>query len=260
MEKTGMRPNRKLIIGILPTINIYQNDNPYDDRYSFVNNYPKKVYAAGGIPIGLLLSDGIVEESLLELCDAFLWPGGSRIDKNLYRILYHSYKYKKPFLGICMGMQGMALFSVMDEEIKKNQLNFDNITSEQFQKIYQKMSEENPVLAILDRPNIHGHIITRDNIDTARHLITITKDSFLYQIYQKEIINVVSLHNVIVKRAGNFLQVTAQSEDSVVEAVEANDPSLFWVGVQYHPEIEEDNVLLNAFVEECYRRNNTSEE
>ena len=34
---------KNLIIGIIPTIKLFETDNPYLDRYEFVNNYVKKV-------------------------------------------------------------------------------------------------------------------------------------------------------------------------------------------------------------------------
>ena len=99
MEKIGMIQNKKIIIGIVPTLHLYETEDPYQDRYEFVNNYPKKIYEAGAIPIGLLLNDGKISMEQLELCDAFLFPGGSRIDHELYKILVYAYKKKNQYLA-----------------------------------------------------------------------------------------------------------------------------------------------------------------
>ena len=50
---------------------LYENDDPYQDRYVFINNYPKKVYEAEAIPLGLLFNDGKISLDQLRLCDAF---------------------------------------------------------------------------------------------------------------------------------------------------------------------------------------------
>lgn len=71
MEKTGMTLNKRIVIGIVPTIRLYETNDPYQDRYVFVNNYPKKIYEAGAIPLGLLLNDGKI--CVEQLCFFVSW-------------------------------------------------------------------------------------------------------------------------------------------------------------------------------------------
>lgn len=240
MERIGMIQNKK-IIGIVPTIHLYETDDPYKDRYEFINNYPKKIFEAGAIPFGLLLNDGKVSFEQLNLCDAFLFPGGSRIDHEIYKILLYAYENKKPVLGICMGMQAMAIFSVMLEETKDN---YSNMSKEEIEEIYKKMKDNNPTLEILAHPNNHGEVtINRENVEEAMHEINIDKDSFLYEVYNAENKNVVSLHSVIVKRIGNLFEVKARTADQVIEEIECKDKSLFWIGVQFHPEVIQDDLI-----------------
>ena len=242
MEKTGMTLNKRIVIGIVPTIRLYETNDPYQDRYVFVNNYPKKIYEAGAIPLGLLLNDGKICVEQLELCDAFLFPGGSRIDHELYKILAYAYEKKKPVLGICMGMQAMAIFSVMQEESKNMYM---NLSEKEIYDLYQKMKKENPTLTILEHPNIHGDVvITRENIEDAQHEIVVAKDSFFHQVYKREKVHVVSLHNVVVKRVGPLFKVVATAQDGVIEAIESIQPNLFWIGVQYHPEVNDDQFIF----------------
>ena len=235
---------KPLLVGIVPTVRLFLNEDPYEDRYLFVNNYAKKIYEAGAVPIGLLLENGQVNDEALKICDAFLWPGGSKIEKELYKVLLHAYKHRKPFLGICMGMQAMAVFSVMLEECQKLHKEYEKLTPEELSVIYEQMKKENPTLTILENPNIHGSLtVNRENISEAMHKIFIQKNSFLYENYQDVQTNVVSLHNVVVKRVGTLFDVTALSEDKIIEGIEAKDSSLNWLGVQYHPEITDDKLV-----------------
>ena len=67
----------------------------------------------------------------------------------------------------------------------------------------------------------------------------------IYEVDKKE---VVSLHGYIVKRTPKILQVTAQTKDNVVEAVEYKD---FILGVQFHPEIEKDAKIFKWLVDKA---------
>lgn len=241
MEKIGMIQNKKKIIGIVPTLHLYENDDPYQDRYVFINNYPKKVYEAGAIPLGLLFNDGKISLEQLELCDAFLFPGGSRIDHELYKVLLYAYQKKKPVLGICMGMQAMAIFSVMFEETHSK---YVKMSSEEINAVYQNMKKENPTLEMLEKPNGHGSVIlNRTNEEEAKHFIQIEAGSFLEEVYGILEERVVSLHNVVVRRVGPLFKIVAHAPDGIIEAIESVDPTLFWIGVQFHPEVTNDPLI-----------------
>ena len=69
----------KPIIGIVPTIK--NQENPYQDKSSFVNMYAEKILSSGGIPLGMLTRN--VDE-YLSICDGYLWPGGNKIEWSYY--------------------------------------------------------------------------------------------------------------------------------------------------------------------------------
>lgn len=241
----------KIIVGLLPKVELYTTNDPYLDLYMFVNNYPKKVFEAGAIPIGLTLNDGEISEDQLDLCDAFIIPGGTRIDKSYYRVLEYARRTNKPVLGICAGMQAMAIYSVIyDECVKKN---VDPMDNEEFRVLYDEMKTTNPTLYKLPEDNFHFHHSTRDTIEECKHDITIYDDTLLQSVYNSNTTRVVSYHSSAIKRMGSIFTQSAEASDDVIEGIENKD--MLWMGVQYHPEIDENDVLIEQYVRKIERRN-----
>ena len=168
-----MERKDKIVVGIVPRIDLFLNNDPYTDNYSFVNNYSKRVIEAGGVPIGLLMDNGELSYDQLDLCDAFIIPGGNRIDKSIYLLLEYAHKNNKPVLGICMGMQAMVMYSVLIDE------GVTPTNKDEYRVIYDKVKSTNPVLKKLEDNSKHLHIVTRGNIDFARHEVTFNKDSLV---------------------------------------------------------------------------------
>jgi putative glutamine amidotransferase len=85
------------------------------------------------------------------------------------------------------------------------------------------------------------------------HAIFIEEGTSLFEIFNKSCIKVNSFHHQAVKKAGDQLKVSAQSEDSTIEAIEKKDHP-FAVGVQWHPECMEDENsarLFKAFIDKA---------
>lgn len=175
----------KPVIGILPTYNLNNEKNdPYMDRASFVRMYVEKVRECGGIPIGLLDQDISLYK---DICNGYLWPGGSKIWKEFNVVIQDCLEKKKPLIGVCLGAQAIATFFNVLEDKKDSSLSFE--------EIYQSNKEKNPYLIKAQNQEIHNHDVTKEqeSISKARHKIKIEKNSFLYSIYKQEEIEVVSL-------------------------------------------------------------------
>ena len=74
-----------------------------------------------------------------------------------------------------------------------------------------------------------------ESINDAQHYIKIQSDSLLNQLIGESFTGVYSAHHQAVKVIGEGFVVTAQSEDSIIEAI-GNPSKRFVIGVQYHPE------------------------
>lgn len=245
----------KLIIGIVPTCQLNINDNPFDDKYTFINNYSKCIMNNNAIPIGLIMADGNLDLHVLDICDGFLFPGGKKLEKIHFEILLYALSNNKPVLGICLGMQVMAYFGILEKELKERNL---NVTVDNMFKVYL---ENKDILEITDiKNNNHGNDImkelvkcNKENLDKSKHDINILKNSILYKVYKQEKLNVYSLHTKTIKKYGDIFKISATATDGIIEALEYYDENYFIVGIQYHPELNNDQIF-NYFINEVARR------
>ncbi len=214
---------KKCIIGILATSNYMVTDDSFMDTYRFGNNYIKKIVENGAVPLLIpYVNEQVIEESL-EMCDGLLLPGGTRIRPVDFEVIGYFYKRNKPILGICMGMQSIAMYSLNNKRIIKK----------------------------IDNGVDHWPVdIKRDNVDTLIHKDYVTKDSKLYDILGSEEIMVNSLHHNTITEVGNDFDITIKSEDGLIEGIEYNKDDKFIIGVQFHPEIlPQFNNLFKIFIE-----------
>lgn len=236
-------------IGIVPNVKI--SNNPYEYKYSFINSYCEKLINNNAVIIGILLNNNKLPYEILSLCDGFLFPGGIKLEKFHFEILLYAIKNKKRVLGICLGMQVMAYFGVLIDLLKKDnmKINIDNLW-----KYYNTYKNESFFKLKNISTDIHGKEIMQDmiecnleNINKQRHNIIINENSTLYNIYKTKTLNVISLHLKQVKNYGSIFNVSAKSEDGVIEALEYYDKNNFICGVQYHPELD-DNKIFQYFL------------
>lgn len=247
----------KAVIGIVPGVRRNDN-NPYEFKYIFLNSYSKMTTKCGAVPFGLLLSDEDVLDEQLNMCDGFLFPGGKKLERAHFDIILHALKYNKPILGICLGMQVLNFFSVLKDILVKRNI---SINKENLWKIFNEVeNEEFFKLKDIKTPNIHGYEIMQDikecNYDTLKesiHDINIDNNSILYDIYKTNKKSVLSLHLKQVTNVGSDFKVTARANDNIIEALEYKDKSYFIIGVQYHPELDDDKIF-KYFINEVKKR------
>ena len=246
LVRSGMKRSN-YYVGIFPTINT-SLDNPYDDTSLVVESYIKRIYESNSIPICIFLENGEINYRLLEMCDAFILPGGHRINACVYKVLAYARINKKPVLGICMGMQAMSIYSVIIDMLN------DNYNEILFKECYDKQKENNPVLVPVKNENIHKRNVKKNNFDDARHCIIVKDKSILSTLTNQ--CNVISLHGYMVSRIGKIFKIGAISEDGVIEAIESNISDLLWLGVQFHPELEDNNTLIVNFINLAKKQKN----
>lgn len=234
----------KKIIGVFPTVRIEEESHPYHKRYEFIIHYSHKIYECGAIPIGLVLDNGHINEEQLALCDAFLLPGGQRIDKSFYELLIYAYKNKKPILGICMGMQTLTIFSIILDNLKDKELTIDNVLN-----TYYELTKNDPIITKISNGEIHDVLLDKEPISKAHHKLKISENSWLYKIYQSKVIDIICLHNYQVSRVGSLFDIVGKSPGGVIEAIESTNKDLFWIGTQFHPETNPSDKIVKYFID-----------
>lgn len=237
----------KPVIGILEALKINDEKKPYDNYYKLTNLYVDRIIEEGGVPLGIIN----VDDEILNRCDGFLLPGGNRITKDHYKIIDYSIKNNKPLLGICAGMQALVMYDYLYNECLKENNNPN------YEDLYQKYLElEKNKVVILQKIENHGSDLssgnvesTLENINKSIHKINVNKNSILYEIYNMDSIDVVSMHGYGVYGTTGLFTPIAYSLDNLVEAIQYKDK--FILGLQFHIELEKNNPVIKRLIKEC---------
>ncbi|MBR3229347.1 MAG: gamma-glutamyl-gamma-aminobutyrate hydrolase family protein [Bacilli bacterium] len=239
----------KPIIGMISPRAI-KEDSPFDNYTKFINTYPKRIIEAGGIPIGLVFPDGKFEIEEAELCDGFVLQGGPILESCQINIVKYAIDKKKPILGICLGMQTMAGYNWVYNELGNTTYNeIDNFFKPEYEEFFLEKRE--------GHNNLDPFYISQ--IEKSKHNIILDEDSRLYEIYKTNIISEPSLHGFVLKDNtlgdSKIFKVTGKSKDGTIEAIEGLDTNHFIVGVQFHPELEkQNNILFKRLVKEARKK------
>lgn len=234
---------KKPIIGITPSRT--KNKGGYY-TISLMEAYITAVSNAGGIPLPLPLNDPEeTVEVLLPHLDGVLFTGGGDIDPKFYNgndddtldsmdIIRDKFELalcqvasstKKPFFGICRGIQliNVALGGTLYEDILKQMPGG------------QKHSFSN------EQPRNY-----------LAHKVTVNEDSCLFRILGTSNPGVNSLHHQGIRTLAPGLRPTAYAPDGLVEGIEIPGHP-FALAVQWHPEWLQEHApmrsLFKAFVD-----------
>ncbi|HEY9576273.1 MAG TPA: gamma-glutamyl-gamma-aminobutyrate hydrolase family protein [Pseudobacillus sp.] len=225
------------------------------DHFMSALDDPLSIQKGGGVPIAIpLIDDDDYMESLLDRLDGLLLTGGSDVNPHLYghpykkglgdinpirdafelKLIERAIKRQMPILGICRGLQLLNVF-------------FEGTLIQDMDHAYQTDI------------NHAGYMGPRWNI---AHKVKLAKDSMLYHCFGKEEVEVNSFHHQMIDTLGQGLEISALSEDGVIEGIVHKDYP-FVAAVQWHPEMmfdvhQEQLKLFELFVNSC-KQNKTKE-
>lgn len=225
---------RKPLIGIVLD-NV--DDSTASNKYLTAMTYSKRVTEAGGLPVHLPQEIVLVND-YAQRCDGFIFTGGNDPDTRLFGedlhpkarliaperqafeialldVLAKAYP-SKPVLGVCLGMQMMALHAggMLEQYLPD----------------------------VMDQPDLH-------QADSLHSIDLVASCKWLEQMLCDEPM-VCSYHRQAVKDAGS-MRVVAKSPDGLIEAID--DPSrTFYLGTQWHPErVAISRTFWRTFVAAC---------
>ena len=215
--------------------------------------YIRAITRAGGVPLVLpIVEDEAVRKRLFDMCDGLVFAGGNDIDPSHYgeaptallspidperdvqelQLWEWAREADKPVLAVCRGMQIV---------------NVGNGGT-----LYQDIPS--------DLPNAQKHRVDPehsqpDDYLQIMHRLRIKEDSRLAAILgEHDDVGANAFHHQAIKKVGEGLEVTAWTDDQVVEGLEMPSKK-FVVCVQSHPESLEEEVeplwrkLFSAFVQ-----------
>ena len=215
-------------LAIIERIENEDKDKPFNKRY-YLDNWFRKIFDELDILLIPVISEKNLEE-ISNICDGLVVTGSAN---DVYPKYYgeepiKEYKFDeyglvknivelfskdgKPILGICAGIQEINVI-------------FGGT-------LYQQI------------PN---HYLG----DQSQHKVKINNNSFLYDVYKEDLIEVNSYHKQAVKDLAPGFKITAMSEDGIIEGIEKNNI----IAVQWHPEVLCDMKLFNKFIEKFLKKN-----
>lgn len=181
-------------------------------------------------------------DELYGLCDGLLFAGGSDIDPILYdksnhektdiaepkrdileiQLIKRGIADRKPILGICRGCQALAVASG------------------------GSLHQHVPDITQSEHHGVSEGGIYDDILKNTMN-IQIDRDSNIFKYLNLKTCRVHCGHHQSVDDPGNEMRIVGRSPAGIAEIIEHTDQNYFCIGIQSHPEIEENGDLEKLF-------------
>lgn len=233
-------------IGLVPASNVGNPEtSACKEFYRLGNNYTKRIYKAGCMPIGLAPNDNWLPDEALEMCDAFVVQGGAEFYPYHFQVIHHAVTTGKKYLGICLGQQLIYVYFKLRSILEEEGYEGDIVNG-----ICEYLSKQPSDFTLQKR--IPGHLFEhppKGLEDTTKHDVDVVPGTLLHKVLGRDKMRLCSFHKLCTPPEQTLVKINAWSSlgDGVVEGTEYGDNIL---GVQGHPEA--DGLLPELF---CFLTN-----
>lgn len=232
----------------MPIIGITPVSEPKRLEYAFSYYYPELVVEANGTPLLLPLTNSLKDlETYCNLCDGFIFSGGSDINPKLYKQNPH------PQAGPYDDLRDYMETNLLKMAIRKNKPCFGICRGMQLMNVVNGGTLIQDIVSL--RPSKVKHLMSQPYENKFAHTIDIISGSLLENVFSCKQLLVNSIHHQAIDKLAANLEILALAEDNIIEAIV--NPSLkFFVGVQWHPEYcfktDTKNLdLVKYFINQC---------
>ncbi|MDT3701168.1 MAG: gamma-glutamyl-gamma-aminobutyrate hydrolase family protein [Thermincola sp.] len=230
-----------------PLIGISCSYDQREGRYFLPEAYVEAVLAAGGIPV-ILPGSGSIKQAApyIRAVNGLILAGGGDVDPAYFNEEPH------PHLGEITPNRDRFEIMLIESALRKKMPILGICRGIQILNVACGGSVIQHIPAVVKKPLKHSQSAPRDH---ATHRVFIEKSSLLAQILQSDSMWVNSFHHQSAGTPAAGFNVSAISNDGVIEAIE-HPKYRFVLGVQWHPECmlkkyKASRLLFKAFVTEA---------
>lgn len=210
-------------------INYRYGSDPTGERNRlYIPGEFKEIFDGLNIALIPIISNNQIDE-IVDMCDGLIVPGS-------YADTDPKYYNEEPLPSKSYDVDEYA---------------FDRIAIEKFNK------QNKPILGICgghQEINVFFKGTLNQRIENhnfkGTHKVKLTKDTFLYDTYKSDSIDVNSFHYQSIKDVAPGFVVSAISEDGTIEAIEKDNI----ICVQWHPEVLKDVCFFKHFIDRFVKR------
>ena len=228
----------KPLVGVASPAFLFEQEKTNLDVYRFSNNYNKRIYESGGIPVGILPYDGRIPDGVLERFDSFLICGGVQMWPHHFQVVDYALKSGKPLLGICLGMQTIHRYFKF-----RDMADAEGYTGDLFD--FFEKHRDDPAYTTLVKVEGHCKDVLRNREDEAKHRVNLAENSHIARLIGRDNLMACTVHNYCAYEPSDKVTVTGYAEDGTIEVIEYSDHIL---GVQFHPEMDDTLLPLFSFL------------
>lgn len=213
-----------VILATVLRTRIDETMKPWDYQFYICDHY-KKIFDELGIVLFPIFNANSAKEAC-RVCDGLVLPGSN---KNIYPEYY--------------GREREAGVLFLNDEYSSDKPIVDEF-----------VRARKPIVGIcggLQVLNVYFGGTLRQRIpghDNVRHCITVENDSFMYEVYGTNRVEVNSWHGQGVDDLAPGFRVTARTDDGCIEAIEKGNI----VAAQWHPEVDLEMNFFKKFIEKFF--------